>query len=146
MMEGFLYFVESKITSCPGGSMVEHQTSNLRVVGSSPISDVFFYFLHPYKFIKITLKLIYINQQSIFYFYKFYFLLKCIIMKSLFFYFNIRLKFSFNIRLYLLVRKLVEVFVNKMKLRSKCLIKMSVDIICESSYVQARYSKEVLLC
>ena len=27
----------------PGGSMVEHQTSNLRVVGSSPTSDVFLF-------------------------------------------------------------------------------------------------------
>ena len=36
-MEMLLY-----IAPCPGGSMVEHQTSNLRVVGSSPTSDEFF--------------------------------------------------------------------------------------------------------
>lgn len=51
-----------------------------------------------------------------------------------------------DFRLYLLVRKIVEVSVNKMKLRSKCLIKMSVDIICESSCVPTHYSKAILLC
>ena len=33
---------EDEELPCPGGSMVEHQTSNLRVVGSSPTSDELF--------------------------------------------------------------------------------------------------------